>query len=140
MIATAMVELKQQTMCGIKSPAKRKGHGFTRKCASLVKEQRARFVFCAGPSKWRRHGQTEPQQSHSRELVPPSHYRETSAMNSVRPSQSSRNREMDHLRAQMLPLQRGARHHKGNRDHWEIMPDGGDSCRGENTLRYPWLH
>ncbi|KAK4591560.1 hypothetical protein RGQ29_021674 [Quercus rubra] len=40
-----MVELKQQTMCGIKSPAKRKGHGFTRKCASLVKEQRARIYI-----------------------------------------------------------------------------------------------
>lgn len=45
MIASAMVELKQQPMCGIKSPAKRKGHGFTRKCASLVKEQRARIYI-----------------------------------------------------------------------------------------------
>ena len=89
---------------------------------------------------WRRHGQTEPQQSHSRELVPPSQYRETSAMNSMRPSQSSKNREMDRLRVQMLALQQGVRHHKGNRDHWEISPDGGDSCRGENTLRYPQLH
>lgn len=40
MTASAMVELRQY-----KSPAKRKGYGFTSKCASLVKQQRARIYI-----------------------------------------------------------------------------------------------
>ncbi|KAL6969061.1 Small polypeptide DEVIL 22, partial [Sarracenia purpurea var. burkii] len=36
-----MAELKQE----LKRSRKRKGHGFTRKCASLVQEQRARIYI-----------------------------------------------------------------------------------------------
>lgn len=41
MILSAMVELEQYNRCGggAKAPAKKKGCGFTSKCASLVKEQ-----------------------------------------------------------------------------------------------------
>ncbi|KAK9281693.1 hypothetical protein L1049_004597 [Liquidambar formosana] len=39
------LQLQQYNECGAKATAKRKGHGFTRKCASLVKEQRARIYI-----------------------------------------------------------------------------------------------
>ncbi|KAK9183878.1 hypothetical protein WN943_024223 [Citrus x changshan-huyou] len=39
----AEVQYRLQNKCFAGTPAKRKGHGFTRKCASLVKEQRARI-------------------------------------------------------------------------------------------------
>lgn len=41
----------------------------------------------------------------SKELVPPSHYRERTTTKSTGPSQSSRDREMDCLRVQVLALQ-----------------------------------
>ncbi|KAG2728475.1 hypothetical protein I3843_01G202200 [Carya illinoinensis] len=44
-MASAMVELQQNNTCGAKVSAKRKGNGFSRKCASLVKEQRARIYI-----------------------------------------------------------------------------------------------
>ncbi|PSS18163.1 Glutamine--fructose-6-phosphate aminotransferase [Actinidia chinensis var. chinensis] len=40
-----MGEQKQQLKSSAYGPSKRKGHGFTRKCASLVKEQRARIYI-----------------------------------------------------------------------------------------------
>ncbi|KAJ0007738.1 uncharacterized protein LOC116110466 [Pistacia vera] len=41
-----MVEHKlQQYKSGAKASTKRKGHGFSSKCASLVKEQRARIYI-----------------------------------------------------------------------------------------------
>ncbi|KAB1218262.1 hypothetical protein CJ030_MR3G026142 [Morella rubra] len=45
MIASAMVELQQRNLCGVKAPAKRKRQGFTSKCSSLVREQRARIYI-----------------------------------------------------------------------------------------------
>ncbi|XP_022724183.1 uncharacterized protein LOC111280910 [Durio zibethinus] len=35
----------QQYNCGVKGSAERKGHGFSTKCASLVKQQRARLYI-----------------------------------------------------------------------------------------------
>ncbi|OMO70518.1 hypothetical protein CCACVL1_18855 [Corchorus capsularis] len=35
----------QQYNCKIKASTKRKGHGFSTKCASLVKQQRARLYI-----------------------------------------------------------------------------------------------
>ncbi|KAL6335371.1 hypothetical protein AAG906_029614 [Vitis piasezkii] len=41
-----MVEFQHHhRRCGVKGPTKTKGHGFTRKCASLVKEQRAKIYI-----------------------------------------------------------------------------------------------
>ncbi|XVE88533.1 hypothetical protein DITRI_Ditri19aG0076800 [Diplodiscus trichospermus] len=41
-----MAELQfQQYNCRVKASAKRKGHGFSTKCASLVKQQRARLYI-----------------------------------------------------------------------------------------------
>ncbi|KAL5755438.1 hypothetical protein ACOSP7_019866 [Xanthoceras sorbifolium] len=42
----AEIKLQQFKSCGaLKAPAKRKGNGFSTKCASLVKEQRARLYI-----------------------------------------------------------------------------------------------
>ncbi|XP_062154049.1 small polypeptide DEVIL 19-like [Alnus glutinosa] len=38
-----MVELESSNKSMCRIPSKRKGHSFTRKCSSLVKEQRARI-------------------------------------------------------------------------------------------------
>ncbi|XWS12244.1 hypothetical protein CRYUN_Cryun37aG0072800 [Craigia yunnanensis] len=37
--------LSQQYNCGVKASSSRKGHGFSTKCASLVKQQRARLYI-----------------------------------------------------------------------------------------------
>lgn len=91
-------------------------------------------------SELRKDGQAEPRWSYSKELVPPCYHRERSTMNSMRPSQSSKDQEMDLLRAQVLASQRKARHHEGNRDHRETSPNEGDSHKRENTLGCPQQH
>ena len=88
----------------------------------------------------RRNNQDVSKRSLSRGLVPPSQQREGSAINSVGPSQSSRVREINYLRAQLLAVQQDARCCDGNRDWQLISLGGGESCGGENTLGHLWKY